>query len=69
MRKKFTYTDLGSPTAPGIQVSKDGSRVNLDRSAFESWKSMDFRDTIWADLLHPVENIGGAIYTVTMVGR
>jgi len=68
MRKTFTYADLGNPTAPGIQISKDGSRVNLDATSFDSWRSMEFRSSIRADLIHPVEHIGGAIYTVTMIG-
>jgi len=67
MRKRYTFTELGSPTQPGVYAGKDGSRVNLDASTFNKWKSQEFRDEIVARLVHDPEHIGSAIYTVLSV--
>ena len=67
MRRRYTFSELGHPSKPGIYASKDGSRVNLEPSAYNKWKSQDFQDAITATLLHDPEHIGTAIYTVLMV--
>jgi hypothetical protein len=67
MRKRYTFTELGSPSKPGIYASKDGSRVNLNTTTFNKWKALEFRDAITAMLLHDPEDIGTAIYTVVTV--
>jgi len=67
MRRRYTFSELGSPSRPGVYASKDGSRVNLDPSTYDKWKSQDFRDEITARLIHDPEHIGSAIYTVLMV--
>ena len=67
MRKRYTFTELGSPSKPGIYASKDGSRVNLNTSTYNKWKALEFRDSITATLLHDPESMGTAIYTVLTV--